>query len=124
MTERKSYDPIEEFIGQQLHSISNIDAGMMPKKIVGKNSNKHWRTWQYPNHKSSKSFNSGSLEDRLIGSIDKKYRKSQKSRQEEVIELLGDGYKKKEAAEILKVHPNTITADIKRMRLVWERSKK
>jgi DNA-binding NarL/FixJ family response regulator len=116
-------NPIEEFIGQQLHSISNIDAGMMPRKMKGKRSIS-W--WPYQHHKPTKSFNTGSHEDRLIGAIDKARKYPKRSRQDEVEDLLGKGCKKKEVAQMLGVHPNTITADVKKikLRLVWERSKK
>lgn len=116
-------DPIEEFIGQQLHSISNVDAGMMPKKMKGKRSIA-W--WPYQHHKPTKSFNTGSHEDRLIGAIDKSRKYPKRSRQNEVEDLLSKGYKKKEVAELLQVSHDTITRDVKkiRLRLAWERSKK
>jgi len=118
-------DPIEEFIASQLHSISNIDAGMMPKKMRGKKSIV-W--WPYQHHKTAKSFNTGSHEDRLIGAIDKSRKYPRRSRQDMVEDLLGHGYRKKEVAEILGVHPNTVTADVKkikgRLRLCLDKSKK
>lgn len=116
-------DPVEEFIGQQLHSISNIDAGMIPKRTKGP---KPWRWWPYQHTKPAKSFNTGSHEDRLIAAIDKKRKYPKRSRQEEVQDLLEHGYRKGEAAKMLGVHPNTITSDVKKikLRLAWERSKK
>lgn len=120
---REMNDPVEEFIGQQLHSISNVDAGMMPKKAKWKSS---FKWWPYQHHRSTKAFNTGSHEDRLIGAIDKKNKRSRRSRQDEVEDLLSKGYRKKEIAGMIRVHPNTITADIKkiRLRLIWERAKK
>jgi DNA-binding NarL/FixJ family response regulator len=118
-------NPIEEFIGQQLHSISNIDAGMMPTKMKGK---KSILWWPYQHHRPSKSFNTGSHEDRLIGAIDKSRKYATRSRQDEVEDLLSKGYKKKEIATMVGVHPNTITADVRkirgRLRLCLDKSKK
>lgn len=116
-------DPIEEFIGQQLHSISNIDFGMMPRR-----SKKSVLWWPYQHHKPSKSFNTDSHENRLIAAIDKSKKYPRRSRQEEVADLLGKGYRKKEIAEMVGVHPNTITADVRkikgRLKLCLDRSKK
>ena len=118
-------DPIDEFIAHQLHSISGIDAGMMPKRMKSKKSIK-W--WPYQHHKPSKSFNTGSHEDRLIGAIDKSRKYPKRSRQDVVEDLLGRGYRKKEIANMVGVHPNTITADVKRLRrrlkLCLDKSKK
>lgn len=113
-------DPIQEFIGQQLHSVSNIDAGMLPKKQKGK---KAWKWWPYQHHKPSKSFNTGSHEDRLIAAIDKKRNYPNRSRQEVVAELLGEGYRKKEVAEMLKVSHDTVTRDVKKLRLALDNRK-
>lgn len=106
-------DPIEEFIGQQLHSISDIDAGMMPRSRKGKRSIA-W--WPYMHHKPTKSFYTGSHEDRLIGAIDKSRKYSKRSRQDVVEELLEKDFRKKEIAEMLGVHPNTITMDVKKIK--------
>jgi len=116
-------DPVEEFIGQQLHSISNIDAGMIPKRAKGP---KPWRWWPYQHTKPAKSFNTGSHEDRLIAAIDKKQKYPKRSRQEQVQDLLEHGYLKKEIATALRVSHDTITRDVKKikLRLIWERSKK
>jgi DNA-binding NarL/FixJ family response regulator len=117
------YDPIEEFIGQQLHSISNVDAGMMPKRVKGKRTIA-W--WPYQHHRQAKSFNTGSHEDRLIGAIDKKRKYPKRSRQDEVMDLLSKDYKKKEIAEMLNIERHTVSRDVKKikLRLAWERSKK
>lgn len=120
------FDPIAEFIGQQLHSISNIDAGMMPKRQKGRGGKKPWRWWPYPQARHTRSFNTGSHEDRLIGAIDKKRKWPKRSRQDEVEELLSKGYRKKEVADMLEVSHDTITREVKkiRLRLAWELLKK
>ena len=116
-------DPVEEFIGQQLHSISNIDAGMMPKKTKGP---KPWRWWPYQHTKPAKSFNTDSHEDRLIAAIDKKRKYPRRSREEIVEDMLSAGEKQKDIAETLKVSRYTIWRETKKikLRLAWERSKK
>jgi len=119
------YDAIEEFIAHQLHSISNIDAGMMPKAQKGKKSTA-W--WPYQHHKPSKSFNTDSHENGLIGAIDKSRKYPTRSRQDEVEDLLRRGYRKKEVAEMIGVSPDTVTRDVKkirrRLKLCLDRSKK
>lgn len=118
-------DPIEEFIAHQLHSISGFDAGMMPKKQKG---GKAFRWWPYQHHKPSKSFNTGSHEDRLIGAIDKASKYTTRSRQDEVEDLLGKGYRKQEIAIMVGVERHTISRDVKkikgRLRLCLDKSKK
>lgn len=118
-------DPIEEFIAHQLHSISNIDAGMMPKKQKGK---KATLWWPYQHHKPSKSFNVDSHENGLIGAIDKSRRYPTRSRQDIVEDLLGKGYRKKEVANMIGVSQDTITRDVKkirgRLKLCLDKSKK
>lgn len=118
-------NPIDEFIASQLHSVSNIDAGMMPQKVKG---TKSWRWWPYPHHKPTRSFATSSHEDKLIGAIDKARKYPKRSRQDEVEDLLAKGYRKKEIAEMIGVHPNTVTADVKkikgRLRLCLDKSKK
>ena len=106
-------DPIEEFIASQLHSVSNIDAGMMPKKLKGK---KSILWWPYQHHKPTKSFNVNSHEDRLIGALDKSKKYPKRSRQDEVEDLLGKGFRKKEIAEILGVEAHTISRDVKKLK--------
>ncbi len=118
-------DPIEEFIAQQLHSVSNIDAGMMPKKQRGA---KLFKWWPYQHHKPTKSFNTGSHEDRLIGAIDKSRKYPTRSRQDIVEDLLGKGYRKKEIAQMVGVTRRTISRDVTkikgRLRLCLDQSKK
>lgn len=106
-------DPIEEFIAHQLHSISNIDAGMMPKKARGK---KAIAWWPYQHHKPAKSFNTDSHENRLIGAIDKSRKYPKRSRQEVVEDLLGKGFRQKEIAEMLEVSRFTIGRDMKKIK--------
>lgn len=107
-------DPIEEFIASQLHSISNIDAGMMPKKQKGA---KAFKWWPYQHHKPSKSFKTDSHEDRLIGAIDKSSRYPTRSRQDVVEDLLGKGYRKQEIAQMLGVERHTISRDVKKIKI-------
>ena len=118
-------DPIEEFIASQLHSVSNIDAGMMPKKQKGA---KAFKWWPYQHHKPSKSFSTDSHENRLIGAIDKSRKYPTRSRQDIVEDLLGKGYRKQEIAVMVGVERHTISRDVKRikgrLRLCLDKSKK
>jgi DNA invertase Pin-like site-specific DNA recombinase len=118
-------DPVQEFIAHQLHSISNVDAGMLPKKQRG---GKSFKWWPYQHHKPSKSFATGSHEDRLIGAIDKSSRYPTRSRQDEVEDLLSKGYRKQEIAYMLGVERHTISRDVKkirgRLKLCLDKSKK
>jgi len=118
-------DPVQEFIAQQLHSISNVDAGMMPRKQKG---GKSFKWWPYQHHKPSKSFNTGSHEDRLIGAIDKSIKYPIRSRQDIVEDLLGKGYRKQEIAIMVGVERHTISRDVKkikgRLRLCLDKSKR
>lgn len=117
-------DPIEEFIGQQLHSISHVDAGMMTKRPKGK---KPFGWWPYQHQRQTRTLISDSHEDRLIGAVDKA-RKIMRTRQDKLIDLLEKGYTKTEAAKRLDVSRKTISRDVKkikgRLKLCLDQSKK
>lgn len=113
-------DPIDEFIGQQLHSISDMDIAV-PKKTKGK---KPLGWWPYQHNKQSRSINISSHEDRLIAAIDKKYKRGA-SRRERLSDLLEKGYTKTEAASLLGVSRMTVHRDVKKIRRrlkLWEES--
>ena len=106
-----TFDPIEEFIGEQLRSISFVDPSG-PKKDKGK---KSFKWWPYQHHRSNRSLKISTYEDRLIDALDKKYKRG-RQRQDKLSDLLEKGYTKKESALLLGISHDTITRDIKKIK--------
>lgn len=110
MITTEEYDPIEEFIGTQLRSISG-EVGIIPKKgrttrVLG--------LWPYQHHKETRTTKN-THEDQLLDALDKKYRRG-KRRQEKIIDLLSQGYRQVEIAPLLGVSYRTIKRDVNKIR--------
>lgn len=106
----EEFDPIEEFIGAQLRSISNTDV-IVPRKEKGR---KVLGLWPYQHHKESRSTRN-THEDQLVDALDKKYRRGRR-RQDKITDLLEKGYTQIEIAPLLGVTFRTIKRDIRKIR--------